>query len=474
MMKNKTELLEQGGSLEKGFQLAYLITQDRGIAIDVLARAVEKLSVQCRQEKRRIYWRYNHSCQKIRRVTRQELDAFQWLIMFESESRERDQEQKASQSLRDMIVRYIKHLVQITTSMSSFYVCVGVNRLLYSYSTTETQAAFELVTTHFPGADQYRRAKKRLSSQLSERFGEFIEIVGTRHGELRFKTLEDQDRWQDLVEECLSMFSPWSTDGWCEHFDPKRDVKQGSCLAGGGGGPAEPDAQETIYCHMFIEPVCRRNLLAALSLSSPEARLALPSFAMKEDKDGDGGRDVQLRRAPKLTAEETALIAGRVNAAYARRQNSRPGFLVVVVDGQEQARFDLSVPCRLQIELREGAKLIEIRGEDEDGELLLGTQLISHADGVFEFSKSLLSFSNGRARLTVSPLQRFAEEASATLTVTFRRRFRMSWSYLARVWRSIRSTSEEARCRCYFPVAEPSNAVHKKSDRATHLHSRLV
>src|SRR5690348_6923452 len=136
MMKNQINRLDQNESLEKGFELAYFISQDRPSAIEILAGALDKLSIQCRREKRRFYWRYSHARQPIRRITRQDLDAFQWLIMLESEPCEKAQELRGRHSPRDMVVRYIKYLVQITMSMSSFYVCVGMNRLLYSYSTS--------------------------------------------------------------------------------------------------------------------------------------------------------------------------------------------------------------------------------------------------------------------------------------------------------------------------------------------------
>jgi hypothetical protein len=76
----------------------------------------------------------------------------------------------------------------------------------------------------------------------------------------------------------------------------------------------------------------------------------------------------------------------------------------VLVDGVARSRFDLTDRGQLQIELAEGDKLIELKGVDEDGELLLGTQLISYTDGTFEFSKVIQSFSNGKLGLTVSPV----------------------------------------------------------------------
>jgi hypothetical protein len=452
-MTNQIELLDQSELLERGFELAYFIAQDRTSAIEILTGALDKLSTQCRREKRRFYWRYNHACQPIRRITHQDLDAFQWLIMLESEPCERAQEQRGRHSPRDMVVRYIKHLVQITMSMSSFYVCVGMNRLLYSYSTSETQAVFELITQRFHGADQYRRAKKMLTSQLRERFGERVETIRTRHGETRFKALEDQSHWHELVHECLSMFSPWSTDGWCEHFRTIVDDIPQSCLPAVGGATAGSDAQETIYCHMFIEPVCRGNLSEVLSFSSPEARLALPRFTMKEETRGNDSNELQGPRVSKLSEEEKVVIAGRLNASKARRQRIRPSSVNVVVDGLERSQFDLTDSGQLQIELGEGTKVIEIRGVDEEGDLLLGTHLISYAGESFTFSKVRLSLNSGRLGLAVSPSPGCGDGVRAVLTLSFKCRFQLSWGAFTRAWRLIRITRPpETRCRCHSDV----------------------
>jgi hypothetical protein len=204
---------------------------------------------------------------------------------------------------------------------------------------------------------------------------------------------------------------------------------------------------------MFIEPVCRENLSAVLSFSSPEARLALPRFAMKEETRGSDNNEIQGPRVPKLSEEEKAVIAGRLNASRVRRRKICPSAVSVIIDGQELSRFELTDSGQLQIELNEGAKLIELRGVDEVGDLLLGTHLISYAKEAFESSKVVQSFNNGRLGLMVSPIPGSGDGARAVLTLSFRRRFQM-WGPFARVWRLIRVTRppEEIRCRRHCEV----------------------
>jgi hypothetical protein len=62
----------------------------------------------------------------VRRIAHSDVDMLQWwLIMFEAEQDKRAQELAGSISSGGMAIHYIKHLIQITTAFSSFYVNVG-------------------------------------------------------------------------------------------------------------------------------------------------------------------------------------------------------------------------------------------------------------------------------------------------------------------------------------------------------------
>ena len=106
---------------------------------------------------------------------------------------EKEQEQADATTSEHMVVRYIKNLVRMTTSMSSFYVNIGLHRLLFSYSTSETQRLYESVTERFLGADEYRRAKSALMRKLLKRFAT-LKTCRTQHGELRFETFAPRSR----------------------------------------------------------------------------------------------------------------------------------------------------------------------------------------------------------------------------------------------------------------------------------------
>src|SRR5579863_10705122 len=98
---------------EKAFQLAFFIIPDRASAYQIAGRAIEKLGVQRSRERRRFYWRGRNAKLRIRRISRTDADALQWLVYLESEECEQEQEQNDQHTEIDLVIRYVKHLVQL-------------------------------------------------------------------------------------------------------------------------------------------------------------------------------------------------------------------------------------------------------------------------------------------------------------------------------------------------------------------------
>jgi hypothetical protein len=367
--------------LERGFQLAYFIVGNRVAAIQILVSAINKLKTQCSSERKKNYWRDKHLKSRITRIARADCDTFQWLIYFESDRYEQDQEQSGRCTNRDMVLRYIKCLVRITSGMSSFYVNIGLNRLLYNYGTPELQKLYESLTEHYLGPDEYRRVKGVLLDRLQARFGKFLAVRRTEHGEVRFVAAEDQANWAGLARNCLASFTPWSTTGNCPippNFDPlSHDLA--SSLSRNSHQKMDQNAMETRRCHAFIEPGCFNRLSNGLHLGSPDNRLAIPKFTMKnENKNQDkAGCPPQ---SPSLTEQERSQIRKSVAAEAERRNRALPQALRVTVDGVEAARLQLDRRRDFTFDLPESAKLIEIWTEHEGQDLLLATHLIAYKD----------------------------------------------------------------------------------------------
>jgi hypothetical protein len=383
--------------LQAGFQLVYFLVPDRATAIDILSRALEKARLRSRRETRRLYWRDKHADRRFRRIARADIDTLQWLIMLESTEDEKSQERTEQPSLKGIVARYIKHLVQVASGLSPFYVNVGMNRVLRNYTTPEAQRLYEMLTSRFPGTDEYRRAKAVLMEKMTERFGTLLKITRVEHGELRFEALEDQQQWSSFVDDCLKLLTPWSTRGHCSEFLAV------PLVAAIDEQRTDRNESEITLCHVLIEPQCSKQVLTQLALDPPDTKLALPRFDMPPpQRRNDSGN--QSGPAPELTLMELDEIQRRLAAVDARRRSIAPRLVTIVVDGVEQVQLDLSRKSQLELEIEEGAKLIEIRGEDNRGPVLLATHFISYEDSGFESSQDAAILSTGRIKFGIRPM----------------------------------------------------------------------
>jgi hypothetical protein len=422
--------------LQRGFELAYFIVPDRSSALDILVRALEKVRVRSHRELKRLYWRDKHAERPVRRIARNDADMLQWLIMFESEQEETAQERAGSISSGSMAIRYIKHLVQITTALSSFYVNVGVSRLLHNYSTSEAQRVYEMLTSRFLGPDEYRRAKSALMEKMRKRFAGFLKIARVDHGELRFETSDNQERWVDAISDCLSVFTPWSTQGHCAQFvsvngNPK--LKSAYMAA-----DTDQNENELRSCHILIEPTCFDQLMEDLAFDAPETRLALPRFVMPDKQEKCDDNNPQPPRPPELSQEDLDQIQRRLAMTDTRRRNANPRILTIIIDGVEHAQLDLTQKTQLQIGLEAGASLIEIRGEDGRGDLLLATHFIPYANNAFEFSKAAATLNSGKLEFQITPIATTGQKPSqAILSLNYHPRLQLSRPWIA--WREFAS-----------------------------------
>jgi hypothetical protein len=419
--------------LQSGFEFAYFLIPDRSLAREILIRALEKLRVLSRREMKRLYWRDKHAESPVRRIARPDVDILQWLIMFESEKDERTQEHAGNPSPRNMVIRYIKHLVQTTTALSSFYVNVGISRLLHNYTTSEAQRVYEMLTSRYLGPDEYRRAKSILMDKTSERFGGFLKIARVERGELRFETSDNQEQWIELVTHCLRIFAPWSTQGYCAHFV----VANGDTRLKSAQKTADTDQNESELkcCHILIEPTCYDRLMEDLAFDAPETRLALPRFIMREQQKGDDSNS-QPPRAPELSQEDVDHIQQQLRMTDARRRKMNLRIVTIVVDGVEYTRLDLTQESQMQIGLETGASLIEVRGQDESGEIVLATHAISYANNAFESARALTRVSGGELKFEITPVAAPGQEQTrAILSLNYYPR--LEWTRPWTIWREL-------------------------------------
>jgi len=211
--------------LNKAFQLTCFILADREAALRVVTGALTKLEVAFAAQGKRLYYRpmgrlWSRRSQSNRfrnNISFNELHLLQRLIYVESEPFEVGQEQakgSAGVGEEDLVIHFIKHLTRKTVKRNSFYVTLGLSRLLYSYTTAETMDIYNAVIQDPERVkdDYYYRSRKGvLMQELKQRFGDLINIGHGSRGEERFEADNNQGRFVELVRECLSFFTPWHT-----------------------------------------------------------------------------------------------------------------------------------------------------------------------------------------------------------------------------------------------------------------------
>jgi len=383
--------------LNKAYRLAYFLHQDKDVAIRIVAAATLKLNVAMAVQSKRLYYipvgRFSRGESRrtdgIRnKALFSDLHLLQRLLYVESEPYERQKERAAQAapsgvhaagdpaSEEDLLVYFIKHLVRTTTKRNSFYVTLGVSRLLHSYSTLETMEIYNAVIGEPERVkdDYYYRSRKAvLMHEMSQRFGQLIRACRQLRGEERFESQTGTSELRSLMRECLRLFTPWDTQ--CpvpRDFDPFKSVI--ASLA--SRSSADENEVEVNRIHAVLHPDCFEKLVAAFGYSSPEKRMEMPRFFFEQTDDESPPRQ---RSAPaELNAEELAEINHLLDDQAGRRRRSSPNAAMrILVDGVERARLNPAEQSSISFSAGDDAELIEITTTDSSGDLLLATHLLT-------------------------------------------------------------------------------------------------
>ncbi|HWW76882.1 MAG TPA: hypothetical protein VNZ44_15895, partial [Pyrinomonadaceae bacterium] len=372
--------------IQQSFALAYFILGDEAEALAVVREALSKLEVAAAAQVKRLYysptrrtlWQRARTAGSRTKVSLSDTHLLQRLVYVESEPYERARERRPG-ALRaeDLLVHYVKHLIRISIRRNSFYVALGVSRLLHSYSTNETMEIYNVVVQDPDRVkdDYYYRSRKgRLLQEVKERFEEFVSLRRGSRGEERFETLDAPGELAGLVAECLEQFSPWRTP--CpipERYDPTTDEIPTLSSAHEG----EEDKAEINRIHAVIHPECYELLTGSLKLEPPASRLSVPRFNLPNGKNNmSSPNDKQRRHGPPLGGSEVAALKSLLAEQSARRKATHARLLSVVVDGAERARLDLWRAGSVSLAVGERDELVEVRALDDEGWTTLATHLL--------------------------------------------------------------------------------------------------
>lgn len=416
------------GLLNKAFNLAYFIQRDRNAAVHIVARTLTKLEAVTAAQRKRLYyrpagrpWSLRSQSDPLRnKISFNELHLLQRLIYIESEPYEIAQEKGKGPHIvgeEDLVIHYIKHLVGKTIRRNSFYVTLGLGRVLHSYTTAETMDIYNAVIQdpeRVKDDSYYRSRKGILMQELKERFGDLIKISHGPRGEDRFETDHDQSRFVELVRNCLSFFTPWDTPCLVPAGVDliREDIP---CLS--YRGHKEEDKIEVNRIHAVLHPDCFRRLTNDLHVDAPETRLNVPRFFYANlNSNGSNGE----RHSATLSVEELTSIKRELDDYAGRRKSAHAGMLRVMVDGNEFARFDPTETGSTHFNLNDDADLIEVRSCDDTGEeILLALHPLAYAetDDKVEPADTAITLEGGQKISIV--VSRRSSESRATVEVRY-------------------------------------------------------
>ncbi len=371
--------------INKAFQLAFFIHGKRDVAMQIAVSAMNKLETASNAQFKRYYYTPTGRAETSRatrsRVSLNDLQLLQRLVFVESENFEKKNEAAKTIGEKNLLVYFIKHLVRISLKRNSFYVTLGISRILHNYGTNEAMEIYNIVIQNPDRVhdDYYYRSRKGvLMKELKARFGELLEVVKVNRGEERFNHRTGAENMSETAKDCLQFFTPWNSS--CaipEKFDPFDDI-----IAPFHFDKQNPDAEHRIEVnriHAALHPECFLRLTDALRLPSPKEKMEIPKFMISDNQQITDGND-DWGNPPNLEADELQTIKNILAAQAESRRAMSANLLRVVVDGDEKAKINLEETDRVNFDLGDDSELIEVRVVEKTGETILATHLLSFED----------------------------------------------------------------------------------------------
>ena len=362
--------------LDAAFELAHFIHADRQIARAICFEAMQRLEIAAAAQIKRLYYRPLR--QGRFRASWGDRHLLQRLVYFQSEPWERLSESRDPESLteEDLLLRFLKHLCQITMKRNSFYASIALGRIVHAYSTADTMGLYHAIAPEGcerKQSDYLRSRKAQLLDEVRTRFGDLLSIVRGPHQEDRIETREPAAEKAAWVRECLRVLTPWAVPCWGQ-----KEKASGGRRRNRFAPERDEDSLEARRFHALFDPPCFAAVTRVARLADPASRLAIPRFQVGGRPPAQGGRGGE-DRSTRLTPEERAEIQRRLSEEARRRRDAPTRFLRVLVDGQERARIDPRASTIARLSLEETAEMIEVRVAAPGGEIPLALHALTGA-----------------------------------------------------------------------------------------------
>lgn len=383
-----TEYLDD---IDAGFNLSHAFLVDRTQALTVTAESIRALSTfHTRQQKRQYYDRKSKKPREI--VVLPKPFLLQSLIFRESTKYEIKQEEELQRGERaihenTLLLRFIKHLVQVSLSRS-FFLTVSMCRILHDYSHRETKLIYESLLQgvkleeqgepdpRYKDDDAYRHWKKFVMDETEIRFNGLLLRRTLSHGEERFIPQDDISSLIAYSQKCFKLLTPWKT----EHVLPEGWTINCSDIPAFKFEDGYRDAEhayEVNRMHGILDPHCFSIYTKGLGCPVPEKKLDLPRFFLTDKKDDAMKPPADLDNFVTPERDELrAILSGLTVESRKRRKLFAPVLSIVVDDLQQTTSFNPRESKSTLLTLDSSAELLKIIALENNEEILLSTMLI--------------------------------------------------------------------------------------------------
>lgn len=372
--------------LNQAFQLAYFIHQDRTVARSVARDAASWLDTALSaQDKRLAYDSTNRNT-----ITLSDDHMLQRLVMIASDPYERAWESgREIIDHKTLLIHFIKHLIRITFKLTPFYTTLGVCRILHNYSTSEAMEIDGIVMQNpdrVKDPSFFRARKKVLISELQNRFGDLLSQSKGPRQEIRFNSHNNPHLFLDLTRSCLHKFSPWFIK--CINipadYNPTEHVLDD--LSSNHLNDDETQRIQLNRIHAVLDPECfsllikglREHNMNNMEFNDPACTLQIPIFNIANDDPPDNGNRIDTSATSGLSDDELVVMRQEIEHEAAVRKQWGKGLLRIIVDGEERARLQPEKLNSINLRLKGGEELIEIRSTYQGEDSLLATKLLSY------------------------------------------------------------------------------------------------
>lgn len=306
----------------------------------------------------------------------------------------------------DLVIRYIKHLVQVTVSRNAYHVLVGISQFLYHHGLPQMDRIHESIDPERKrgGASgkSYKRARRRIWDETVKRFDKLLAV----RGQGRFQPQERTLPLFALVNECLNHLALWDAD--CNKF-----------------------TDEPHQAHALIHPPCYNRIIKWLRIKNPTANLIIPQFNLPANNNNNPPPD--RRQPPGLTDEQLHLFQQICDKLGRRRKESEPVLLSVRVNDVERACFDPNAGETAACYLQAGDRIIEVYSREADGDLLLAACWLTEWEANARDHWTVQSHAEGGQVIRFDIA--FVEDGAASVAVSYRETRPFRW--LALEWRRL-------------------------------------